>query len=89
MPVLIDGSTQNVGSVLGGAITVSTVYKLKIRIVSGGTPTAYFSVNDGAEQAMTTNFPAIATDMGAICRCIATTAAIRSFSFSTFDAQWG
>jgi hypothetical protein len=89
MPVLNDGTTQNVGSVLGGAITVSTVYKLKIRIVSGGTPTAYFSVNDGAEQAMTTNFPAIATDMGAICRCIATTAAIRSFSFSTFDAQWG
>jgi hypothetical protein len=89
MPVLDDGTTMNVGTALGGAIAINTVYKMKIRLVSGGTPTAYFSVNDSAEQAMQTNFPAIATDMGAIVRCIATTAAIRSLSFSSFDVRWG
>lgn len=89
MPVLNDGTTQNVGTAMGGAIQASTVYKLKIRVVSSGTPTAYFSVNDGAEQAMQTNFPPIATDLGAICRCIAVAASIRSYSFASFDAQWG
>lgn len=88
MPVLHDGTTQNVGTALV-AIATSTVYKLKIRIVSGGTPTAYFSVNDGAEQSMQTNFPAIATDLGAVCRVIPIAASIRSLSFSSFSVQWG
>jgi hypothetical protein len=89
MPVLNDGTTQNVGTVLGGAIAASTVYKLRVRILSSGTPTAYFSVNDGAEQAMTTNFPAIATDLGAIARNIPVTAVIRTINFSSFDVVWG
>lgn len=89
MPVLNDGTTQSVGTVLGGAIAAATVYKLRVRVVSGGTPTAYFSVNDGAEQAMTANFPPIATDLGAIVRNIAVTAVIRTVNFSTFDLQWG
>lgn len=89
MPVLDDGATMNVGTVLGGVLGNSTVYKLKMRIVSGGTPTCYFSVNDGAEQAMTTNFPAIATDLGAVCRAIPLAASIRLLNFASFDVIWG
>jgi len=88
MPVLHDGTTQNVGTAMGGAIQASTVYKLRFRVVSA-LSTVYFSVNDSAEQAMTTNFPAAATDMGAICRCIAVAASIRNYAFASFDAAWG
>jgi hypothetical protein len=39
-------------------IVASTAYKLRIRFVRQGTPTAFFSVNDGTEVAMTANLPA-------------------------------
>lgn len=40
------------------AIAATTTYKLRIRFVRQGTPTVYFSVNDGTEIAMTANLPA-------------------------------
>jgi hypothetical protein len=48
-----------------GSIASNTAYVVRIRFVrQGGTPTAYFSVNDGTEQAVTgTNLPA----SGAAC----------------------
>jgi len=49
--------TANTGSALG-AFAANTQYRLRIRFVrQGGTPTAYFSVNDGTEQSLTTNIP--------------------------------
>ena len=39
------------------AIVAATVYRLRIRFVRAGTPTVYFSVNDGTETAVTTHIP--------------------------------
>lgn len=41
-----------------GSVTADTVYRIRIRFVRSGTPTAYFSVNDGTEQALTSGIPA-------------------------------
>lgn len=88
-PVLNDGTTQNAAAAEIGTVAVDTVYKLRIRIVSGGTPTAYFSVNDSAEVAVQTNFPAIATELGMICRVIPVAASIRNLLFSRAEVAWG
>jgi hypothetical protein len=40
-----------------GSIQASTTYKLRIRFVRTGTPTIYYSVNDGTEVAKTDNVP--------------------------------
>jgi hypothetical protein len=61
-PVLNDGSTQNTGTAIG-TVALNTLYKLKIRVDSANL-TAYFSVNDGVETALSSHFPAVATDMG-------------------------
>jgi hypothetical protein len=50
------GSTHVSATIL--AIAASTAYKLRVRFVRAGTPTVYFSINDGAETAMTANLPA-------------------------------
>lgn len=39
------------------AIAASTIYSLRIRFVRQGTPTVYFSVNDGTEISTTTRIP--------------------------------
>lgn len=64
-PVLCDGSTQTDGS--GSAAAINTTYRLKMRIASA-LSTVYYSINDGAEEALTTGFPDEATDMGAVLR---------------------
>lgn len=86
IPCLGDGSTFTPGSAIG-TVAASTAYKLRIRIASG-TTTAYFSVNDSAETALTANFPAIATELGILCRCITTSAAIRLLNFSYAKVGW-
>jgi hypothetical protein len=50
------GSTHVSATIL--AIAASTAYKLRVRFVRAGTPTVYFSINDGTETAMTANLPA-------------------------------
>ena len=85
-PVLHDGTTQNTGAQIGANIVADAVYKLRVRIV--GT-TAYFSVNDGAETALTTNFPSASQDLGMIARVIPTTASIRNLLFSSAEVAWG
>lgn len=55
-----DGTTQQVSAAVAG-IAVNSVYNLKIRI--DGTA-AYFSVNAGAEQSLSVNLPAAATELG-------------------------
>lgn len=86
-PILNDGTTQTAGTTIG-TVAVSTVYKLRIRIASAGTPTAYFSVNDGAEQAVTTNFPAIATDLGVYIAIGNQTAAAHVLNFGRAFVGW-
>lgn len=49
------GSETVTGTV--AAIAADTAYNLRIRLVRAGTPTLYFSVNDGPEQSVTTNIP--------------------------------
>lgn len=39
------------------SIAVDTTYKLRIRLVRAGTPTLYFSIDDGTEVTLTTNIP--------------------------------
>lgn len=41
-----------------GTMTADTVYRVRIRFIRSGTPTAYFSVNDGTEQSLTSGVPA-------------------------------
>lgn len=52
------GSTGNSTTSEVAAIAVSTAYILRVRFVRQGTPTAYFSVNDGTEVSTTTDIPA-------------------------------
>lgn len=85
-PVQNDGATQYVGSPIGTVVAGNT-YKLRIR-VDGDNGLAYFSVNDSAEQSPGSNFPAVATDMGFVCRVITTSAAIRLINFSTMKLEW-
>lgn len=87
IPVLNDGGTQSVGSAQGGTVLASTVYRFKIRVDAALT-TAYLSVNDGAEQALSTNFPAIGTDMGTEIELITTTAAARSLLVGPHKVNW-
>lgn len=86
VPALADGSNASFGTAIG-TVAGSTVYKLRIRIDSANLR-AFFSVNDSAEQIFGTNFPAIATDMGFITRCITTSAAVRLLNFSTLETWW-
>lgn len=53
-------TTRVVSSSLG-AVVAATNYKLRIRFVRQGTPTVYYSVNDGTEVSLTTNIPATGT----------------------------
>lgn len=65
-PILRNGATQGAGTNIG-TLATSTDYKLRIRVDSANAR-AYFSVNDGAEQLFSTNFPTITTEMGFMCR---------------------
>lgn len=65
-PILSDGSTQSAGSAMN-TVATSTAYKLSIRIASG-TQTAYMRVDNGAEVAVTSHFPATSTDMGLVIK---------------------
>ncbi len=83
-----NGTTQSVTSTLA-PITPNTRYLLRLRIQETPTPTAYFSVNNGPETALTTNLPSDVTELGFQVRLANTIAAIRDMRFSravcTFD----
>lgn len=87
IPILNDGTTQNAGAALTGAVAINTVYRFKIRVVAA-LATAYFSVNDGPETALSTNFPASATDMSPTVEIIATTASARSLLIGPTKVGW-
>lgn len=53
----INGAANHTESATVNTIAANTNYKLRIRFVRTGTPTVYFSVNDGTEVSQTTNIP--------------------------------
>lgn len=75
-PILHDGTTQDTGTAIG-TVVADTQYKLKFRIDSANSR-VFFSVNDGVETILTTNFPAATTSLGVVCRIITQSAAIRT-----------
>lgn len=85
-PVLHDGTTQNTGVAIG-TVVADTVYKLKIRVDSANLR-AFFSVNNGAEQMMSTNFPALSVDFSAFGAVYTQVNAIRSFLLSRCKVNW-
>jgi hypothetical protein len=85
-PVLNDGSAQTNGSNLV-TLADNTVYKLRCR-VNYSLSTAYFSVNDGAEQALSSHFPDPTTDMGFCVRMFGNEIAARQFNFASAEVRW-
>jgi hypothetical protein len=57
---LTGSATRSVTASLG-SIAAATSYKLRMRFVKAGTPTMYFSVNDGTELSLTGTIPASGT----------------------------
>jgi hypothetical protein len=90
-PTSADNTSQNVGSAIG-SIAANTRYVLTIRFVSTGTPTAYFSVNGGTEQAVTANLPGTGNNLNGQMACFNTTGgggSARSFSFDRGQLLFG
>lgn len=58
-----DGTTQNTTASVG-SIAINSLYVLRIRFVRSGTPTVYYSINDGTEVSNTNNIPATGTKAG-------------------------
>jgi hypothetical protein len=85
-PVINNGGTPTVGAAIG-TVVANTYYRLKVR-VDANLATAYFSVNDLGEQALTTNFPSIATDMGVRATLNATSNNARTLSVAAIEVNW-
>jgi len=71
------------------AIAASTIFRLRIRFVRTGTPTVYWSVNDGTEVSVTTNIPATGTAYFLLCGCETKTAATRTFGYRQIGVVLG
>lgn len=87
-PITRDGATQNVGTNIG-TVVADTAYLLRIRCVLAGTPTVYFSVDGGTEQAVTANLPTSTQDLGWQWDVIAQAASARNISVSRMLLKWG
>lgn len=86
IPVLNNGSSQTNGSAIG-TVQASTVYDFRIRIESA-IPRAFLSVNGSAEQILSTNFPAISTQMGMFVRLFEQSGGARAVSVSRLKVIW-
>lgn len=80
IPVTRSSTTQTTGTAIG-TIAGNTRYKLMLRVDSANAK-IYFSVNDSAEQEITTNLPATGTNLGFVVRVFTQTAGIRQINFS-------
>lgn len=85
-PITCDGTTQNAGTTIG-TVSADTFYRLRIRKPVGVTA-LYFSVNNSAEQVVSSNLPQLTTDLGFCVRCITTSAAIRRLLFSRLRVMY-
>lgn len=86
VPVLNDGTTQTNGTAIG-TMTANTNYRMRFR-VNSSLSTVYFSVNEGAEQALSTNFPAGSTDLGFTTRVINTDAVSKDNILGYVKVMW-
>lgn len=80
--------TSNTGSALA-AVTANTNYRLRIRFVRTGTPTAYFSVNDGTEVTLTSNIPATGNGYSIVLGVVTKTGAAKAVAWGGFGAVVG
>lgn len=71
------------------AIAANTGYRLRIRFVRSGTPTIYYSVNDGTEISKTTNVPATAINSFYLIGMTAKAAAVKTMGYSEINGVWG
>lgn len=81
-PVTHNGSTQTTGTDIG-TVAVSTRYLLRIRVVGSN---AYFSVDNGAEQTISTTVPTSGR-MGMVCAIISTSTAARTILMSRMQVE--
>ncbi|MEO8609541.1 MAG: hypothetical protein ABI690_16740 [Chloroflexota bacterium] len=80
-----DAAAQTVSAQIGSNLAANTKYTLKFRKQGS---TVYFSVDNGAETAISTNLPADATDLGVGVRVIATAAAIKNLKLSRLHCDF-
>lgn len=73
-----DGSNMSITPDTFGALTPSTLYRLRIRVYFSS---VYFSVNDSAEQVLTTNLPVSSVDLGIAAYSINLAAVSKSYVF--------
>lgn len=81
VPVTCDGSSNQTTGTGIGTVTPDTIYRLRIRVPAGAT-SAFFSVNGGAEQQITTTLPPTSTPFGWRLQLYTLSAAIRSFEIA-------
>lgn len=72
-----------------GTVALSTIYLLRVRFVRAGTPTAYFSVNDGTEQSITTNIQAIGSTFNFVFGLSTRANALKSIGYSVIGMTVG
>lgn len=85
-PITYSGSVRTAGTAIG-TVATSTTYLLRIRVI--GT-SAFFSVNNGAEQEVTTNVPATGSGYTfPTAVAVTTTAATRTLSLSRMTLDMG
>jgi hypothetical protein len=89
------GANQSLTSAIaGGTLAANTVYRLRVRFLRGGpsgsgTPTAYFSVNDGAEQSLTTNITATGSTFFLVWGFTNKTTSARTLGWRSFGGAFG
>jgi hypothetical protein len=94
VPTTADGTTQHTDTAIG-TVAAATRYLLKIRFVSSGTPTAFFSVNGGAETSVTANLPATGSTNsmnmleGGVFNTAGGAGSNRAFSFAVCQLHYG
>jgi hypothetical protein len=82
-----DGATQSAGALVA-AIGANTRYVLRIRLLRDWAA-AYFSVNEGPEVMVSSNLPALATELGACVLAITTTATAKAIAISRYGVNYG
>lgn len=85
-----NGTTSRSITTTLGSVASNTVYRLRIRFIrQGGTPTVYFSVNDGTEVSTTTKIPATGTNAFMSLFVDQIAASNRAFAWRAFGGMFG
>lgn len=87
VPVCYDGTTQNVGAVLGGTLAATTRYLLSFQ-VNDLASTVKFWVNNGTPVTLSANLPAAATELGFSAYLYTTAAVAKNFKISRIYCEY-